>query len=218
MILAGTIFRATMDLGSDTPVAATPTPTSEPTSTGARSESSLPVRLATREADPRPLTLDEVFRDETLRVDGRTYLRTRRAYTARCRAAVVGKALRSALRARGCTQVLRASYRENGRHLATLGVGNLPTKKAATRIVRVVVAGKGQFVRPLAARPRTKGSKPANGIVGAKAHGHYAVLIWVQDADGSRSGGSRKALSGFARNLFHATVAKMLHLRRSPQR
>ena len=138
--------------------------------------------IQTRRADPQPLTLAELF-PAGFSSTGSAYSRTAARSGKHCSAAVLGSRLQSAVRAAGCTQVMRASYLSGNRKLmGTIGVLNLKTARLAGRAGRA--AGPSEFIAQLrGAKGPTRNLTKGTGIEEAEVKGHYLILIWAEFAN-----------------------------------
>ena len=127
---------------------------------------------------------------------------------ARCTQAVIGSALRAAVRKAGCTQVLRASYLStNGKLMATIGVLNLVDAAAAEKVG--AASGATQFIRQLpAAHGPTHKLSSGTGLEEAEVKGHYLILIWAEFANQHTpsSKKQRTELANFSADLFTGTA------------
>jgi len=135
--------------------------------------------IASRQTDPQPLTLAELY-PASFTVDGVTVTNTATSLGGDCAAELVGATLQSAVGAAGCTQVARATYVDVSSGLmATIGVLNLSTGAAATTAAQSADAN--DYISQLAAA-----SGPAQkigqgvGIEEALAKGHYLILVWAE--------------------------------------
>ena len=138
--------------------------------------------IQTRRADPQPLTLAELY-PAGFSSTGSAYSRTAVRSGKHCSAAVLGSRLQSAVRAAGCTQVMRASYLSGNRKLmGTIGVLNLRTARLAGRAGRA--AGTSEFIAQLrGAKGPTRNLTKGTGIEEAEVKGHYLILIWAEFAN-----------------------------------
>jgi hypothetical protein len=138
--------------------------------------------IQTRRADPQPLTIAELY-PAGFSSTGSAYSRTAARSGKHCSAAVLGSRLQSAVRAAGCTQVMRASYLSGNRKLmGTIGVLNLRTARLAGRAGRA--AGPSEFIAQLrGAKGPTRNLTKGTGIEEAEVKGHYLILIWAEFAN-----------------------------------
>jgi hypothetical protein len=138
--------------------------------------------IQTRRADPQPLTIAELY-PAGFSSTGSAYSRTAARSGKHCAAAVLGSRLQSAVRAAGCTQVMRASYLSGNRKLmGTIGVLNLRTARLAGRAGRA--AGPSEFIAQLrGAKGPTRNLTKGTGIEEAEVKGHYLILIWAEFAN-----------------------------------
>jgi hypothetical protein len=164
---------------SSTPSAKpTPTPTPSPTETG-RGE-----RLRSRATDPRPLTLNEIFKARSFKASGRRYVMTGRRSERKCSPPTHGTKFRKALAKGGCTQVLRATF-SNGKLIGTIGVINLRTQTAANS-VQVTSRQKDAFILALPGSGSTKKIGQGLSLTTAEVDGHYLIMSWVQYPNGKK--------------------------------
>ncbi|MCW2946234.1 MAG: hypothetical protein JWR24_2951 [Actinoallomurus sp.] len=140
--------------------------------------------IGKRSADARPLTADEVFGTKTI-VDADSKASLKLAASkidAQCTAAVWGGGLAGQLQRAGCTQATRGVYTD--KHFAAMvTIFNLADSSSADRLVAAADPKSGNgFALPLTtARPFGQAFSIARGL----AMGHYAVITWVQRADGT---------------------------------
>jgi hypothetical protein len=135
--------------------------------------------IASRQSDPQPLTLAELY-PTSFTTKGATVTVAATSLGSNCAAEIVGATLQSAVGAAGCTQVARATYVEPaGSLMGTIGVLNLSTGDAAK--TAAASADASDFISQL-----TASSGPAQqlgqstGIEEALAKGHYLILIWAE--------------------------------------
>jgi len=163
--------------------------------------------IQTRAADPRPLTLAELF-PASFTSAGSVYARTAARAGKRCSAAVLGSQLQSAVAAAGCDQVLRASYLSgNGRVMGTIGVLNTRTARTASRAGDAT--GPSRFIAQLpGAKGPTRNLAKGTGIEEAEVKGHYLILIWAEFASlrAPKTSPQRKELVQFCTRLLRNTA------------
>ncbi|MEO3808925.1 hypothetical protein ABGB17_07965 [Sphaerisporangium sp. B11E5] len=218
LVAGGTIVILTS--GDDTP-AGTAAPTSSQRPAG-----QVPIvapddkdgYTASRKTDPQPLTLNELFGRKKITTKGRTYEMTVRRADKKCKDAVHGTAMQKALTSGGCTQLLRASFRDSTSTLiGTVGVANLRTSAAAVKAAKVGRGGELEdYVNPL------QGKDPATKLLGsgtdsyaiAWSQGHYLVLMWFQYKDGHKPTKTElKRLNRAAVDITEATIFPALDTR-----
>lgn len=138
-----------------------------------------------RTTDPKPLTLDEVFKKAKFTDKGVTYLMTTRKVTT-CAPAVKGAKLLAALKQGGCTQFLRATFTTSGGKLiGTIGVANLKSASAAKAAAKVGNAEESAYLVALPKKGITAKIGPgAKALGNAEARGHYLIMSWVQLPNG----------------------------------
>ncbi len=158
--------------------------------------------IATRSADPQPLTITGLYPPQFV-LDGQSYVRTAASVTKTCSLAVYGPDLQAALQSGHCSQVLRASYISgDGKMMGTVGVVNLISSSAAQKAGEVT--GPQEIIAPLTGKKgATSKLGSGTGIVQAKIKGHYLILMWAEFANLKSPSGSaqRQALEQFAANL-----------------
>ncbi|MDP9863024.1 MULTISPECIES: hypothetical protein [Streptosporangium] len=172
---------------------------------------------ASRTTDPYPLTLKEVFKRANVSHGGQRYLMTISRLDKKCKDAVVGSKLQKALTAGKCTQILRASFRDaSGKIIGTVGVANLRTSAAASKVVSVG-AGKSreEYLKALPGKDKvTKFLGTGEAFAGGWTHGHYAVMVWFQYKDGHLPKKTEvKKLNQAAFGAADATVSPALESR-----
>ncbi|HYN97983.1 MAG TPA: hypothetical protein VES42_29425 [Pilimelia sp.] len=147
--------------------------------------------ISSRDADPNPLTVAEVFPGPTLTLTGPApgYPILASESSTDCAGAVIGRLAAVVARA-GCDQVVRATVRSpDGSYLVTLGVLNLADTVAAHRVYQqakvLVDTGRGTF-GGLSAGPGTEVLAGPAARVGWHVRGHFVVYGVVARADGGR--------------------------------
>ncbi|MFC4111455.1 hypothetical protein [Nonomuraea zeae] len=142
---------------------------------------------ASRSTDPDPITVKEVFGSKKkLTVSGRSYEMTITSKDKKCNDGALGDALQKALKSGKCTQFVRASFRDkDGKVIGTVGVANLKTSKNASSVAKA--GDTKNYVKPLAGKDSVT-KLLGSGSGGAKiwTHGHYAILVWFQNKDGTK--------------------------------
>ncbi|MEV1248070.1 hypothetical protein [Nonomuraea sp. NPDC049750] len=169
---------------------------------------------ADRKTDPEPLTVKELFATKKIAVAGRSYTMTVTSKVKKCSDGAVGDKLQKALKAGKCTQIIRASFRDKaGKLMGTVGVANLKSSKTATKVQSV--GSKTDYVKPLAGKDSlTKSLGTGSGGTQMWMHGHYAVMIWFQNKDGSKPDKKgQKKLFQAVDDITKATVFKALDSR-----
>lgn len=140
--------------------------------------------IAKRTADAGPLTAAEVFGAKTISdADSKASLRlTTSTVDRRCGAAVWGDGLAQRLQSGGCRQVTRGVYAD--KHFAAMvTIFDLADVGAADQVVAAADprSGNGFPLPPPGSVPFGTSFSTARGL----AMGHYAVISWVQRADGT---------------------------------
>ena len=146
--------------------------------------------LASRAADPAPLTLQEVFPDPAeVRPPGVTsaYQLTTTHIDSQCATATVGN-LGAVLAGRGCSQVVRASLTAPyGDYRVTAGLFNLADAAGAVDVDNVlrglVETGDGGFATLPAGRTGPDDAPTAQ--IGWHTRGHYLLYCVINRPDGS---------------------------------
>ncbi|GAA3445854.1 hypothetical protein [Planomonospora venezuelensis] len=129
--------------------------------------------IATRELDPEPLTVAEIFPAEEIASGGTTMASKGTEALADCAEAVWGGAQAAVA---GCSQALRAHYlTSDGRVWGQFLIFNLADSAAADRFVAALKDG--GFVRPAPGTP--EGLDASRSWAQARALGHYATVSWV---------------------------------------
>ena len=160
------------------PASPSVTPTPSPTETG-RGQ-----RLQSRATDPKPLTLNEVFKARSFKASGRRYVMTARRAERKCSPPTHGTSFRKSLTKGGCTQVLRATF-DNGKLVGTIGVINLRTQTAANS-VQVASRQKDAFILALPGTGNSKKIGQGLSLTTAEVDGHYLIMSWVQYPTGKK--------------------------------
>jgi hypothetical protein len=186
LVGGGTAFALAGGGGKPKPAAAptttAPTPTPSPTPTA--TETGRGDRLQSRATDPRPLTLNEIFKARTFRAGGRKYYMTGRRSERKCSPPTHGTKFRKALAKAGCTQVLRATF-SNGKLIGTIGVLNLRTQRGAEG-AQVASRQKDAFILALPGAGTTKKIGQGLSLTTAEVDGHYLIMSWVQYPNGKK--------------------------------
>ncbi|WP_113700201.1 hypothetical protein [Nonomuraea lactucae] len=167
-----------------------------------------------RSTDPEPLTVKELFPSKKVSFSGRAYEMTVTSKVKKCSDGAVGTKMQKALKDGKCTQLIRASFRDKaGKVIGTVGVANLKSSKAATKVASA--GSDSNYVKPLAGKDEvTKLVGSGSGGANVWMHGHYAVMIWFQNKDGSKPDKKeRKAITLVAKDITKATVYKALDAR-----
>jgi hypothetical protein len=163
--------------------------------------------IQTRRTDPQPVTLTELFPAQ-FTSNGSAYSRTADRAGKHCAAAVLGSRLQSAVRAAGCSQVLRASYLSGNRKLmGTIGVLNLKTAHNASRAGQAT--GRSEFIAQLRGKKGpTRNLTKGTGIEEAEFKGHYLILIWAEFASlhAPKTTAKKNELEQFCSRLFGGTA------------
>jgi hypothetical protein len=153
-------------------------PTPSPTETG-RGE-----RLQSRATDPKPLTLNEVFKAKSFKAGGKKYQLTARRAEKKCAPPTHGATFRKAIAKAGCNQVLRATF-GNGKLIGTIGVLNLKSETDANN-AQVASRVKDAFILPLPGSGTTKNIGQGLSLTTAEVDGHYLIMSWVQYPTGKK--------------------------------
>ena len=163
--------------------------------------------IETRAADPLALTLTELFPGR-FSAGGSTYARTVEREGTNCAKAVIGAALKSAVKHARCSQVMRASYLSgNGKVMGTIGVLNLISVAAAEKSGKA--AGAGDFIDQLpAAHGPTRHLTKGTGLEETEIKGHYLVTVWAEFANlhAPKTKGQRLELVAFSNRLIQNTA------------
>ena len=153
---------------------------------------SVPYGISSRQVDPRPLTLAEVFPDREIRlVEGaEPYRITMTHIDTDCDIATTGT-LGAMLEEHGCSQVVRAGMTAPyGGYEVTAGVFNLADADGAEQVARqirqVVETGDGSFAAMAAgAAPGAAPKAEPLAQVGWHERGHYLVYCVITRPDGA---------------------------------
>ncbi|MFB4282967.1 hypothetical protein ACBJ59_47240 [Nonomuraea sp. MTCD27] len=163
---------------------------------------------AERSTDPDPISVKEVFGSKKkLSVSGRSYEMTITSKDKKCTDGALGDALHKALKAAKCTQFVRASFRDkDGKVIGTVGVANLSSSKQASKVAKA--GDTKNYVKPLAGKDTvTKFLGSGSGGAKISTYGHYAILYWFQNKDGTKpdSKGSKR-ISEAINDITKATL------------
>lgn len=167
---------------------------------------------ADRSTDPEPITVKEIFGSKKkFTFSGRGYEMTITSKDKKCTDGALGDKLQKALKAGKCNQFVRASFRDKaGKVIGTVGVANLTTSKTAGAVAKS--GDQKNYVKPL------KGKDSVTKFLGAGAggakmwtHGHYAIMVWFQNKDGTKPDkNGTKRVSQAIDDITKATVFKAL--------
>jgi hypothetical protein len=209
-VAAGTFLFLTARHGATTAASSTPSPSAAASSTPAPTPSTTlgPYgHIATRKADPLPLTITELF-PRTFVVNGASFVRTTSQARKSCTSVLVGSGLQAAVKKAKCTQAIRATYMSSAaREMGTIGVLNLSSAKAAKAAGHA--AGRSGYIDQLKARKGvTHDLGKGAGVEEAAAKGHYLILIWAQftGRHDPKTAKQRKLLAVFMSELFQQTA------------
>ncbi len=163
--------------------------------------------ITSQAVDTQPLSIRELY-PARFSAGGSAGTRTVQRANTKCTNAVIGSALKAAVRKGGCTQVMRASYLSTKRKMmATIGVLNLVDVAAAEKVGKA--AGASEFIRQLpGSHGPTRNLTKGTGLVTAEVKGHYLILIWTEFANLHAPSGKkqRKQLTRFSADLFAGTA------------
>jgi hypothetical protein len=135
--------------------------------------------IASRQDDPKPLTLPQLF-PASFTAGGASFVRTASRLSGDCVDAASGAGIQGAVSSGGCNQAARATYLSaKDAMMGTIGVFNLRTAKAASKAAHA--AGAANFVAQLPGRRGlTHKLGQGTGIEEGLAKGHYLILIWAE--------------------------------------
>lgn len=129
--------------------------------------------IATRAADPDPLTVAEIFPTGAVTAGGTTLTGQGAEALTDCAAEVWGSVEAAVA---GCTQALRARYTTpDGRVFGQFVIFNLADAAASDRLVAAL--GAGGFVRQVPGAPAAFDA--SRSWAQARALGHYVTVSWV---------------------------------------
>ncbi|HEV7935543.1 MAG TPA: hypothetical protein VGP70_24905 [Actinomadura sp.] len=156
-----------------------------------------------RATDPRPLTVNEIFRHRRFAVAGKRYAMTAARSDRVCGKTVNGAKLVAALRRGSCTQVLRATFASgDGRLIGTVGVANLRSAAGAKAVSRVW-NDKDAWVQPVPGPGITKKIGTGSALGTFRYKGHYLLMTWVQQPNGKEIPSSQHpAVSKFSQDVM----------------
>jgi hypothetical protein len=163
--------------------------------------------IASRAADPTPVTVSELF-PLHFSAGGAQYTRMISEHGPKCKPAITGSGLKGAVFDAVCNQQLRASYLSvAARLMGTIGVFNLKNAPAAARAGRA--AGVANYVAQLrSTKGATQKIGKGTGIEEAETKGHYLILIWAEFTDRKKpkNPAQRQRLANFMGELFQQTA------------
>ncbi|MEV4562361.1 hypothetical protein AB0K12_01180 [Nonomuraea sp. NPDC049419] len=163
---------------------------------------------ASRKTDPDPISVKELFgKKRKFTVSKRGYEMTITSKDKKCTDGALGDSLQKALKSAKCTQFVRASFRDKaGVVIGTVGVANLSSEKQAAKVAKA--GSTSNYVKPLAGKDEVT-KQLGSGAGGAKisTYGHYAILVWFQNKDGTKpdSKGSKRISQAIV-DITKATV------------
>ncbi|MEU7880449.1 hypothetical protein [Microbispora bryophytorum] len=219
LLLIGALFTGLWYAArNEKPPVAAPTPTARPTpplvSEGPLGKFGY---TASRTTDKSPLSLRELFAKGKFVKNKRSYVRTTFRKEKKCADGVTGDKITKALKAGGCTQLLRASFADSkGTVIGTVGVANLKTSATAKKVASAGGGGERKdYLKPLPGKDEaTKHLGAGEAYAGGWTHGHYAVLLWFQFKDGHKPAKNElKRLYQTAVDVTDATVFPALDTR-----
>ncbi|WP_188190947.1 hypothetical protein [Nonomuraea sp. SYSU D8015] len=167
---------------------------------------------ADRTTDPDPISVKEIFGNKKkFTVSGRAYEMTITSKDKKCTDGALGDKLQKALKSGKCAQLVRASFRDKaGKVIGTIGVANLTTSKTASAVAKS--GDTKNYVKPLTGKDSvTKFIGSGSGGAKIWTHGHYAIMVWFQNKDGTKpdSKGSKRFAQAID-DITKATVFKAL--------
>ncbi|MDP4510869.1 hypothetical protein [Nonomuraea turcica] len=165
-----------------------------------------------RTTDPEAITVKEIFGSKKkLTVSGRGYEMTITSKDKKCTDGALGDKLQKALKVGKCNQLVRASFRDkDGKVIGTVGVANLTTSKTAGKVAKS--GDETNYVKPLSGKDSvTKFLGSGSGGAKIWTHGHYAIMVWFQNKDGTKPDkkGSKRLFQAID-DVTQATVFKAL--------
>ncbi|MGI5284187.1 hypothetical protein ACQEVF_12700 [Nonomuraea polychroma] len=165
-----------------------------------------------RSTDPEAITVKEIFGSKkTFTISGRSYEMTITSKDKKCTDGALGDKLQKALKDGKCNQLVRASFRDKaGKVIGTVGVANLTTGKNAGKVAKS--GDEKNYVKPLSGKDSvTKFLGSGSGGAKIWTHGHYAIMVWFQNKDGTKpdKNGSKQLFQAIG-DITQATVFKAL--------
>lgn len=174
---------------NEKPPVAAPTPAAKPSPPASQGPLTKYGYAASRATDKSLLSLKELFGKKKIVKDKRSYVRTVTRKEKKCADGVTGAKITKALKAAGCTQLLRASFADaKGTIIGTVGVANLRTSAAAKKVASAGGGGERKdYLKPLPGKDEaTKHLGTGDAYAGGWTYGHYALLLWFQFKDGHK--------------------------------
>ncbi|MGW4796947.1 hypothetical protein ACWEPC_31460, partial [Nonomuraea sp. NPDC004297] len=167
---------------------------------------------ADRKTDPDAISVKEIFgARKKITVSKRGYEMTITSKEKKCADGALGDGLQKALKSARCTQFLRASFRDkDGTVIGTIGVANLSSSGQASKVAKA--GDKENYVKPLAGKDGvTKFLGSGSGGAKIATYGHYAILVWFQNKDGTKPDSkASKRITEAINDLTKATVFQAL--------
>ncbi len=210
---------ASRSTGTNTDAPATSSGESKPGYYNSMKSWSLWSSLDTASQDSRPLTLSEVFNDESAKsekdsLDG-TYFNLQGGgrLDSDCLGAVWGSSLKASMQGYGCTQVVRAAYISADRHwTGQLAIFNLRDVSSANSLLNDLdpKSGKGFLVPVTGPSPVDQFGK---GLTGSEsgAYGHFVVVGWAGRVSGTGGSGSTSETISPASSVQEAGKEFLFH-------
>ena len=197
LVLAGLVAGSyALARGSNPNPDANPSTSAKPSPSPSPSPTSSPVDVGSRETDPKPLTVAEVFPDSTINPDpGRnaTYhvLKTDTVHT-KCPQVATGK-VGAVLTKYGCDQAVRATLSAPmSGYVVTAGVCNLATaggaQTAADSITTLGRNTQGNFTGFAAPGASKLATSPT--VFALQSYGHYLLYVVIGRTDGKAPTGN----------------------------
>ncbi|MDX6738244.1 hypothetical protein [Actinocorallia sp. A-T 12471] len=138
------------------------------------------------DTDPEALTLEEVFPDRRITLEGRTYAVDRKSLNLRCDYAAAGGMSRALIK-NDCQMVVRSTFVSgNGRTGVTVGVVAMPSKRVAINVQKAgSPARKGNWFIGLPGK-RTKQIGDSGGFAASTTYGRYILYVYVRHLEGRK--------------------------------
>jgi hypothetical protein len=184
------------------------TPPASPSPSASTSSTPGPYGLiASRKADPAPLTIAQLFPKGFTANGSRVTLAASRIGRS-CSRAVDGSNLQTRVSVDGCSQAVRATYLDASHGLmGTIGVLNIKTATGAARAAKI--ADGSDFIAQVKSKHGLAHKiGQGTGIEEAAAKGHYLILIWAEftSLKKPKTAAQRRQVVGFMTELLKQTA------------
>lgn len=171
------------------------------------------VDISSRETDPEPLTVDELFGNPTVDVPTGKYPVVKTEVLTTCKNAVTGPSLGPKLTSLGCNQVVRAAINSPGnRYGITAGVFNL-AEDNGSEVTTVIKAQKGDAFIGLVGTGASAVINQATSMMYWQPIGHYLVYVVIVRGDRKPATTSDAAIKQIGNDILITHLGTLLQKR-----